>query len=323
MPAYSPGRTGGENADVLPLALVSYSESALDDYDFSVVIPTFNSEAVVESAIASVQRQSDVRVQVIVIDGASNDRTCEIVRAMELPYFVLVSEPDGGIYDAINKGVALAQGRLVGVLGSDDSYFENALPIALEAHRRSGAGIVAGRTSIGGTRRVDEPYGVNALISGIPFGHNAMFATPETYALVGEYDLRYKICADADWVHRAIRKSVACSTVEADFVEFGTGGESSIQSERIMDETYAIIASNFPGVTKNEAQRLLYAARKWAPATSIADIAVRHTDDANLIGAIAAAFPEGLPTTEAVRPSHAFRRFLRTSYAALGGRFRQ
>lgn len=294
----------------------------MDDYDFSVVIPTFNSEAVVSSALASVRQQSGVRAQVIVIDGASKDRTCDIVRAAELPDLVLVSERDNGIYDAINKGVALAQGRLVGVLGSDDTYTENALHAALSAHQQSGAGIVAGRTRIGGTPRADEPYGINALISGIPFGHNAMFATRQTYALVGNYDTHYKICADADWVHRAIRKGVDCTLVDTPFVEFGTGGESSVQSERIMDETYAIIASNFPGLSTDEAKRLLYAARKWAPATSIADIMARHAGNTALVSAIDAALPGAFPAPSTPGAIQALRRFLRSSYTALGRKIR-
>lgn len=291
----------------------------MDDYDFSVVIPTFNSEAVVNSALASVRQQSSARTQVIVIDGASKDRTCDIVRAAELPDLVLVSEPDTGIYDAINKGVALAQGRLVGVLGSDDTYIENTLQTTLRSHQQSGAGIVAGRTRIGGMLRADEPYGINALISGIPFGHNAMFATRQTYALVGNYDTHYKICADADWVHRAIRKGVDCTLVDTPFVEFGTGGESSVQSERIMDETYAIIASNFPGLSTDEAKRLLYAARKWAPATSIADIVARHAGNTALISAIDAALPGAFPAPGAIQ---VLRRFLRSSYTALGRKIR-
>lgn len=292
------------------------------DYDFSVVVPTFNSQAAVESAIASIQGQIEVSVQVIVIDGASKDRTCEIVRNAALPGLVLVSEPDTGIYDAINKGVALARGRLIGVLGSDDRYFDGALRLALDAHRHSDTGIVAGRASIAGASRADEPYGVNALISGIPFGHNAMFATREAYHTVGQYDLRYRICADADWVHRAIRKGVSCKIVDADFVEFGTGGESSTQSECIMEETYTIIASNFPGITKEEAQRLLFAARGWAPASSIADIASRHANNAELMEAITATFPEGFSKVR-VSPSRALGRALRSSYSALTGRFRQ
>lgn len=294
----------------------------MDDYDFSVVIPTFNSESVVSSALASVRQQSGVRTQVIVIDGASKDRTCDIVRAAELPDLVLVSEPDTGIYDAINKGVALAQGQLVGVLGSDDTYIENTLQTALRAHQQSGAGIVAGRTHIGGTPRADETYGVNALISGIPFGHNAMFATRQTYALVGNYDTHYKICADADWVHRAIRKGVKCTFVDTPFVEFGPGGESSVQSERIMDETYAIIASNFPGLTMDEAKRLLYGARKWAPATSIADIVARHAGNTTLINSIAAALPGAIPIPATLGPIQALRRLLKSGYTALGKKIR-
>lgn len=297
-------------------------ENDLDDYDFSIVIPTFNSQAVVEYAISSIKRQTGISVQVIVVDGVSQDETCEIVRNAALPSLVLVSEPDAGIYDAINKGVALAQGRLIGVLGSDDRYFEGALRLALDAYQRFGTGIVAGRTSIAGAPRADEPYGVNALMSGIPFGHNAMFATRAAYNAVGQYDLRYRICADADWVHRAIRKGVSCKIVDADFVEFGTGGESSTQSERIMEETYTIIASNFPGITIEEAQRLLFASRRWAPATSIADIASRHANNAELMEAISAKFPEGFSKVR-VSPSRALGRALRSSCSALTGRFRQ
>jgi glycosyltransferase involved in cell wall biosynthesis len=289
----------------------------LFDYDFSVIIPTFNSFSVIRTALLSVLRQAEVSVQIVVIDGASTDDTCAFVQDFVKDDLVLVSEPDRGIYDAVNKGLGLAKGKLIGVLGSDDIYCDGALGLAFEAYVDSGAGIVAGRASIGGLLRADEPYGVNALISGIPFCHNAMFATRETYDQIGGYDIRYRICADADWVHRAILRGVACREVDATFVQFGTEGTSSVQSDLIMEESYALIASHFPGLSREEAQRLLYAARRWAPVDSIRDIWARSAKGSALASAISSCFPEG---PAEVPPDGSIRRLLRTAYAALSRR---
>jgi len=91
----------------------------------SVITACYNSQAYLASAIESVLKQSYDNIEYILVDGASEDATLEIVRRYTPAFgnrMVLISEQDQGIYDAINKGIARATGDVVGVLHSDDLY---------------------------------------------------------------------------------------------------------------------------------------------------------------------------------------------------------
>lgn len=90
----------------------------------SVVMATYNSEASIAAAITSFLEQDHPDKELLVIDGASKDRTNDIVLGFDNPLIRAVSEPDDGIYDAINKGILMARGDVVGLLHSND-YFDN------------------------------------------------------------------------------------------------------------------------------------------------------------------------------------------------------
>jgi len=87
---------------------------------FSLVTATYNSAATIANCIESVNRQTHADVEHIIIDGASKDNTLEVIQSMPNLVTTIVSEPDKGIYDAMNKGIALATGDVVGILNSDD-----------------------------------------------------------------------------------------------------------------------------------------------------------------------------------------------------------
>ena len=91
---------------------------------FSIVTVCYNSEATIRDTIESVMAQSYSDIEYIVIDGASSDRTMEIVDEYRDRIAIAVSEPDLGIYDAMNKGLKLATGDIVGILNSDDFYYD-------------------------------------------------------------------------------------------------------------------------------------------------------------------------------------------------------
>ncbi len=243
----------------------------MNRFDITVVIPTFNAEKTVGRCLESVLCQRGVTVEVIVVDGGSSDNTLSIVRRLVSANAVIISEPDQGIYDAINKGVSLAKGALIGVLGADDVYRSDILSI-VKAKASGGKEIIAGLTTIDGQQRLDEPYRAAALLSGIPFGHNAMFASREAYEAVGLYDLGYRICADAEWVHRAIRMKIPCLKVEQVFVEFGTEGTSSTNPEEIMSEAYSVIQRSFPFLSQVEAKTVLHSVRRWQRIELVNDI---------------------------------------------------
>lgn len=234
----------------------------MQEFDITVVVPTFKAERTVADCLKSVLGQSGASVEIILVDGASPDATVSIAKSFASPNIVIISEPDKGIYDAINKGVLRARGTLIGVLGADDVYTPGTLATVKE-NMSGGAEIVSGLTLIDGVLRADEAYGPAALISGIPFGHNAMFASHDAYKTVGLYDLSYRICADAEWVHRAIKSKIPCRKIEKVFVEFGIEGTSSSNPEEIMAESYKVIQSNFPFLLPEEAKFLLYSVRKW------------------------------------------------------------
>ena len=90
---------------------------------FSIITVCFNSEKTIEQTIKSVLEQSFQNYEYIIVDGASKDCTVDIIRRYE-PMFKgklkWISEPDNGIYDAMNKGIGMARGELIGIINSDD-----------------------------------------------------------------------------------------------------------------------------------------------------------------------------------------------------------
>ncbi len=88
----------------------------------SIVTPTFNSQRTLRDTIESVVRQDYPDIEHIIIDGGSTDGTLDIIHEYRAHISHFVSEPDGGIYDAMNKGIRLATGDFVGILNSDDTF---------------------------------------------------------------------------------------------------------------------------------------------------------------------------------------------------------
>lgn len=260
---------------------------------FSIVIPTYNSATTIINTLESISDQQWPSVEVLVIDAASQDRTVELVKAFVGLKTVVISEPDNGIYDAINKGIARANGDLICVVGSDDRLVAGAFSAVCDAWYANQSDIVAGEAllvSSDGTsiKRTDEVYGLGVLVSGIPFCHNSMYVTPEAYCRVGDYSLNYRICADAEWVHRSVRAGCTCSRIEKPLIYFSLSGTSSGNEDLIMAETYAVIAANFPGLSTNDAEILFKAVRRWTDDSEVAAVLNKYRSIEGLFEAVAA-----------------------------------
>ncbi len=91
---------------------------------FSIISPAFNSEKTIEDCLKSIEGQSIV-VEHIIIDGKSDDSTLDIIERFHCKNTKLVSEPDSGIFDAMNKGISLAGGDVIGILNTDDVYAQS------------------------------------------------------------------------------------------------------------------------------------------------------------------------------------------------------
>lgn len=177
----------------------------------TVITATFNSAKTLGDCLDSVRQQSFRDIEHVVIDGASKDGTLALLAARRDDIAVLVSEPDHGIYDALNKGIAMATGDIIGFLHSDDFYPStdvlakvaqafadrqvDAVYGDLEYVSKRHASKVIRRWKAGQFKRRD-------LFLGWMPPHPTLFVRRGIYAQIGGFDTRFRIAADYDSVLR-------------------------------------------------------------------------------------------------------------------------
>lgn len=189
----------------------------------SVITAVFNRHKTIGQAIKSVLSQSYPGVESIVIDGASTDGTLLVLEPYRSRIGVFVSEPDQGIYDALNKGIRCATGDVVGFLHADD-VFENTevLTKVAEAFRDSTVDIVYGdlayvqQDDIGQVIRYWKSglYNDASLSRGWMPPHPTFYVRRTVYERLGGFDTRYRISADYDTVLRFL----AVSKIHATYI---------------------------------------------------------------------------------------------------------
>lgn len=198
-------------APYFPLLLVRLvmSDSGSAVPRFSVVTVSFNAHETIERTIASVDRQrgEGFAIQYIVIDGGSTDGTQDILRNHSDQIDHCVSEPDEGLYDAMNKGIEVAEGDWIGIINSDDWYVPGAVKAVAEKVRdRPDADIVVGALCRVGPddtvgKVIPPPRGGISVLT--PNNHPATFVRREVYERLGRFDLDYAISADLQFALRA------------------------------------------------------------------------------------------------------------------------
>lgn len=227
----------------------------------SVVTAVFNNRETIGAAIESALSQVGVEVELIVIDGGSSDGTLEVLRGYGDRLAVLVSEPDRGIYDALNKGIQRATGDVVGFLHSDDLFAdETVLARIAAAFVASGAGAVYGDLQY---VRKDDPnvvvrywqageFSQSRLGWGWMPPHPTFYVRRSVYERLGTFDLRYRIAADYDTVLRFLgRGNVRADYIPEVLVKMRLGGTSNRSFANIVrksQEDYLALRRNGVGV---------------------------------------------------------------------------
>jgi len=173
---------------------------------FSIVTVVRNDAAHIADTIGSVlDDNSDRELEYIVIDGASTDGTAEIVRRRESELAFFVSEPDRGIYDAMNKGIAHATGDVVGIINSGDRYY----PGALKRVEQALAGKCDARHILWGDVEYEHGGRVRGFrpekrYVGAFAPHPSMFVPLEYYRRYGAYDTGFALLGDYDFMYKAV-----------------------------------------------------------------------------------------------------------------------
>ena len=226
----------------------------------SVITATYNSGRTIGDTLESVLRQTYSDVELIVVDGASRDDTMDVVRRYE-PRFGgrlrWTSEPDRGIYDAMNKGIARATGDVVGILNSDDFYTsDTVLQRVAETMENSDVDAVYG--DIHYVRDTDlhkcvryyssRPFRRGLMRLGFMPAHPSFYCRREVYERCGTFDTTYRVAADFENLLRLIYVNrIRTRYLPVDFVTMRTGGASTsgLSSHRqIMRDHLRALRSN-------------------------------------------------------------------------------
>ena len=201
----------------------------------SIITVCRNSSATIGRTIDSVIKQNYEALEYIIIDGASTDGTIDIVKdkLADCSFETrIISEPDRGIYDAMNKGLKLSSGDLICILNSDDWLTENALEIVSEEYEKTEKKDYL--VLYGMERRLRDGREKECFLYGHEFipernlAHQACYITKKTYDRFGGYDIRYKSAADHDMILRLFMSGeVVFVPIYHVLVNFTEGGMSS------------------------------------------------------------------------------------------------
>ena len=215
--------------------------------NFSIITATYNSEVTVRDTLESVASQDYGIVEHIIIDGLSHDNTLSIVSEFSNVSKVF-SEKDKGIYDAMNKGIARADGDIIGILNSDDFYFDRkVLSRVAETFQRTGCDAVYGDLVYIDQVNVNKvirywnagPYKPGSFKWGWMPPHPTFFVKRELYEKWGNFNLQLKTSADYELMLRFIHKlNIRLEYIPSVLVKMRMGGVSNISiSNRLKANT--------------------------------------------------------------------------------------
>lgn len=182
---------------------------------FSIITVTWNAASVIAPTLRSVERQTSTDYEMLIIDGASTDDTLRIVKQASIASLRVFSEPDNGLYDAMNKGISRARGRYLIFLNAGDAFADDTVLARLAVLTTESPGVIYGQTQlvdknreVVGKRHLTAPkrLTVDSFLKGMVVCHQAFVARRD---LVPQYDLRYRLSADYDWCIRVLEKSPA------------------------------------------------------------------------------------------------------------------
>jgi glycosyltransferase len=216
----------------------------------SIITPTFNSSKTIIDTLYSINKQSYDNIEHIIIDGNSTDETVDLCKK-HAPKSIIISEKDSGIYDAMNKGINMSTGQIVGILNSDDFFINEKLieTIAESFRLDNNVQIIYGNliyvssydTSFSLREWISKPYYEKYFEDSNVPPHPTLFLRKEVYKLVGNFNLDYKLAADYEFMFRLFKlHNLKSLYINMFFVKMRTGGATSKNMKNILIQNYEI-----------------------------------------------------------------------------------
>ena len=256
----------------------SYRTAELDYPLVTIITVVYNNDRYLETTIASVLAQSYDNLEYIIVDGGSTDGTLDIIRQYEDRIDYWISEPDGGLYEAMNKGVALAKGDIIGILNSDDLYFADTVTqIVAEYRQHTKPCIIYGSMR----KFVDEETTISTNrgdlsdrafdTASIVINHPTCFVPRSLYRDFGGFKPEYEVGADRELMMRFHSQGVEFINLERAIAQFRLGGTTSDQSlakifNREVVQEYRLLSAykvSKIAISKVLLRKIVQGMRKW------------------------------------------------------------
>ena len=220
----------------------------------SIITITFNAGELLKPTVESVMNQTFNDFEHIVIDGASTDNTLEIARLN--PKVRILSEPDKGLYDAMNKGLKMARGKYLLFLNAGDSFRSDDTLALYAREALKDRDIIYGDTMIVDKDRQDlrprhhsapDLLTFKSFSKGMLICHQAFMVKKE---LAPEYDLNYRLSADYDWTVKCIAKSSAenCTNLKTVTINYLSDGMTDKNKIKSLKERYRIMSYHYGSI---------------------------------------------------------------------------
>ena len=217
----------------------------------SVITITFNAESVLPATIRSIMQQTFDDFEHVVIDGASSDKTLDIARTN--PSARILSEPDNGLYDAMNKGIDMARGKYILFLNAGDAFRSSDTLSRYAQRALKGDDIIYADTMIvdaagndKGPRHHTAPEVLTfkSFSKGMLVCHQAFMVKKE---IAPEYDLQYRFSADYDWTIRCIKATEPgkCTNLHFNAINYLSDGLTDRNHFKSLRERYRIMSHHY------------------------------------------------------------------------------
>lgn len=213
----------------------------------SILTCVLNNEKFIKDSIMSFQNQTYNNKEHIIIDGASTDNTINIVKKLKDHNSNFISSQDNGIYDAINKGINLASGDIIGILHSDDFYENNnVLSDVIEIFKKTNTDLVYGDLVYVSKKKnliirywqAGDFFDKNIKKGWMP-PHPTVFVRKKVFKEIGNYNTDYKISSDYDFLIRAFsNKDINKKYIKKILINMRIGGASNNSLSNILKKTF-------------------------------------------------------------------------------------
>ena len=220
----------------------------------SIVTATYNSASFINDCLDSIKLQNYKNIEHIIVDGASTDETLLLLKSKRNQLKKLISEPDMGIYDAMNKGIKIASGDIIGLLNSDDFYANNTVisKVVREFERDSLLDacysdlIYVDQFKISKIVRYvkSREFNIGLFSKGWCPPHPTFFVRRSVYERLGIFDLNYHIASDVDLMMRFLEKhKIKSKYIPEVWVKMRMGGTTNKNLKNILLQNKEIIHS--------------------------------------------------------------------------------